>query len=35
MQYDMGILDTLGDITEVFINNALGFEIRFYKNILI
>lgn len=35
MQYDMGILETLGEITEVFINNALAFEITFYKNVLI
>ena len=35
MQYDMGILETLGEVVEVFINNALAFEIKFYKNILI
>jgi hypothetical protein len=35
MLYDMSILETLGDIVEVFLNNALAFEIRFYKNILI
>lgn len=35
MEYDMNVLETLGDIVEVFVNNALAFEIRFYKNILI
>lgn len=35
MQYDMAILETLGDITEVFINNALAFEIKFYRNVLV
>ena len=35
MRYDMEVLETLGDIVEVFLNNALGFEITFYKNILI
>ena len=35
MSYDMKTLETLGDIMEVFIQNALAFEIRFYKNILI
>ena len=35
MEYDMNILDTLGDVVEVFVQNALAFEIRFYKNILI
>ena len=35
MSYDMRVLETLGDIVEVFINNALAFEITFYRNILI
>lgn len=35
MAYDMGVLETLGDIVEVFVNNALAFEITFYKNVLI
>lgn len=35
MAHDMRTLETLGDIVEVFIQNALAFEIRFYKNILI
>lgn len=35
MLYDMAILETLGDITEVFINNALAFEIKFYRNVLV
>lgn len=35
MLYDMCVLETLGEIAEVFINNALAFEIRFYKNVLI
>lgn len=35
MEYDMGLLETLGDIVEIYLNNALGFEITFYKNILI
>lgn len=35
MAYDMQVLETLGDIAEVFVENALAFEIRFYKNILI
>lgn len=35
MEYDMRVLETLGDIAEVFINNALAFEITFYKNVLL
>lgn len=34
MSYDMDVLETLGDIVEVFVQNALAFEIRFYKNVL-
>lgn len=35
MAHDMGILETLGEIAQVFVNNALAFEITFYKNVLI